>query len=151
MGNLSVVLNIFTIILVGTFFYITFLAYNNRVNKNEVWLGTFKRVFSGEQELNKALASNVVAPVSFIGQDWSETPCNESLFGKGIGSVDIVDADNQDSLVDFMDTSSATKYGTDSVASKQQRSAFASMSLAQQQATASSLTGGFVSTQATRT
>jgi hypothetical protein len=151
MGNLSVVLNIFTIILVGMFFYITFLAYNKRLDKNETWLGTFKRIFSGEREVNKALSSNVVAPVSFIGQDWSDTPCKGSLFGKGVASVEIVDADRQDSLVDFMDTSSAIKYGTDSVASKQQRSAFASMSLAQKQATASSLTDGFVTTVSTKT
>ena len=130
MGTLSVGLNIFTIVLVGTFFYITFLAYNKRVDKNETWLQTFKRVFSGENQVNTVLSSKIVYPVSFIGQDWSETPCNESLFGKGLGSVDIVDADSQDSLVEFMDTSSATKYGTDSVASKQQRDAVASMALA---------------------
>jgi hypothetical protein len=130
MGNLSIVLNIFTIILVGTFFFITFLAYTKRSDKNETWLGVFKRIFSGEKELNKALSSNVVTPVTFIGQDWSETPCNESLFGKGVQSVAI--GTQQDSPIEFMDTSSATKYGTESVETKQQRDAFASMSLARQ-------------------
>lgn len=146
MGNLSVVLNIFTIVLVGTFFFITFLAFNNRADKNETWMQTFKRVFSGENEVNKVLDSNVVAPVSFIGQDWSETPCNESPFGKGIQSINLVDTDKQDSLLEFMGENSATKYGTESVATKQQREAFASLSLAEKQATASSLTGGFVTT-----
>jgi len=142
MGNLSVVLNIFTIMLVCTFFYITFLAFSKRPDKNETFLDTFKKVFSSENEFDRVLSSNVVAPVAFIGQDWSETPCNESLFGKGLPSVEIVNADKQDSLLEFMDTSSATKYGTESTATKQQRSAVASM---QQQNV------GYVSTQAKKT
>ena len=128
MGNVSIVLNIFTIVLVGMFFYITFLAYNKRVDKNETWLQTFKRVFSGEREVERVLTSNIVYPVSFIGQDWSDTPCNNSLYGKGIQSVQIVDADSQDSLVEFMETSSAVKYGTDSFVSKQKRDAINSQS-----------------------
>lgn len=126
MGNLAVVLNIFTIVLVGTFMYVTFLAFTKRSDKNETWLGTFKRVLSGEREVVKAKSPKVAAPVAFIGQDWSETPCNESLFGKGLQSVEIVKMGKQDSLVEFMDASSAIKYGTDSVAAKQQRSASAS-------------------------
>jgi len=151
MGNLAVVLNIFTIVLVGTFVYVTFLAFANRSDKNETWLGTFKRVISGEKEAVKPKSQKVAAPVAFIGQDWSVVPCNESLFGKGIPSIEIVDADKQDSLVEFMDTSSATKYGTESVATKQQRSALASMTLAQQQSIASTSSEGFVNTRATRT
>lgn len=151
MGNLAVVLNIFTIVLVGTFMYVTFLAFTKRSDKNETWLGTFKRIISGEREVVKAESPKVAAPVAFIGQDWSETPCNESLFGKGLPTLELANAGNQDSLVEFMDTSSAIKYGTDSVASKQQRSALASMSLSQQQSIASSLSEGFINTQATRT
>ena len=144
MGTLSVVLNLFTIILVGMFFYITFVAFTSRVDKNETWLQTFKRVLSGESE---AVTPNTKSPpVVFIGQDWSETPCNDSLFGKGLKSVELVKIDKQDSPVEFMNANSATKYGTESVASKQQRDAFASLSLAQKQETASLLTDGFVTT-----
>lgn len=145
MGTLSVVLNLFTIILVGMFFYITFVAFTSRVDKNETWLQTFKKVISGERE---AVTPNAQSPppVAFIGQDWSESPCNDSPFGKGIQSIDLTNVDKQEGLLEFMDASSSITFGTESMASKQQRDAFASMTLAQKQETASLFTGGFVTT-----
>ena len=144
MGSLSVILNIFTIVLVGMFFYITFVAFTSRVDKNETWLQTFKRVISGERDV--VTLDTSPPPVVFIGQDWSESPCNDSPFGKGIPSIDLKNTDRQEGLEEFMDASSSIKYGTESMASKQQRAAFSSMTLAQQREIASSFTDGFVKT-----
>jgi hypothetical protein len=144
MGSLSVILNIFTIVLVGMFFYITFVAFTSRVDKNETWLQTFKRVLSGESEVTPDMSHP--PPVAFIGQDWSESPCNDSPFGKGIPSIDLNNTDRQEGLQEFMDASSSIKYGTESMASKQQRAAFSSMSLAQQREITSRFTDGFVKT-----
>lgn len=134
MGNLSIILNIFTILLVCALWYVTYLAFSTRVNTNETALQTLKRVLMGEPEVPDVTA------VAFIGQDWSETPCNDSLFGQGVQSTYLVEADKQDGLLEFMDGGTPIKYGTESTVSKQRRTAFASMTLAQQKSTEMALT-----------
>jgi hypothetical protein len=113
MGAVSIVLNIFTLVVVAAVFYITYLAFGFRQDRDETLLQTFKRTFSSEREVNKALTtSKNSTPLSFIGQDWSVTPCSESLFGAGVQSVQISETDKQDNLVEFMDGRSPIKYGT---------------------------------------
>ena len=113
MGAVSIVLNIFTLIVVSVVFYITYLAFGSRQDRDETWIQTFKRTFSSEREINKALTtSKNSTPLTFIGQDWSVTPSSVSLFGAGVQSVQIVDTDKQDSLVEFMDGRTPIKYGT---------------------------------------
>jgi hypothetical protein len=94
MGALSIAINLFTILLVSIVFYITFLAFNRRETRDETWLQVFKRLWSSENEINKTLSSN--EPVygdlgSFVGYDWEKVPL-----------IKRKDADNQDSLMDFM-------------------------------------------------
>jgi hypothetical protein len=113
MGAVSIVLNIFTLIVVALVFYITYLAFGSRQNRDETWIQTFKRTFSSEMGINNALTKKENStPTSFIGQDWSVTPTADYLFGYGLSSVQIVDADKQDSLVEFMDSRTPIKYGT---------------------------------------
>ena len=113
MGAVSIVLNIFTLLVVAVVFYVTYLAYGSRQDRDETWLQTFKKTFSSEVQVNKALTTNTNStPTSFIGQDWSTVPCEESLFGEGVRSVQITDLGKQDSLFEFMDGRTPIKYGT---------------------------------------
>jgi hypothetical protein len=121
MGNLSVILNIFTIVLVGMFAYVTFLAHKD---KNEPWLQTFKKVVSDKK------AAPSTPPVVFLGQDWSETPCNDSLFGSGMTSVYLTDTYKQEGLEEFMNAGSTVRYGTENFIKKQKKDSFTSMTLA---------------------
>ncbi len=123
MGNLSVILNIFTILLVGMFAYVTFLAHRGT---NEPWLQTFKKVVSVEE----AMTPTPPPPVVFIGQDWSDVPNNSSLFGAGLTSVYLTDTYKQEGLEEFMNAGSAVRYGTENFVKKQTRDSFAAKSLA---------------------
>ena len=103
MGLLSIIVNLFTIGLVALVFYITFLAFNKRSVRNETWLQTFKRVWSSDKEINKALSK---APVygdigSFVGQEWDT-----------VAYIPIRDADKQDSLLEFIDQGKPNYVGT---------------------------------------
>ena len=52
MGVVSVVLNIFTLLVVALVFRITFIAFNKREARNETWLQVFERVWSSEDQVN---------------------------------------------------------------------------------------------------
>ena len=102
MGLVSIVLNLFTIGLVAIVFYITFLAFNKRSVRNETWLETFKRVWSSDKEVNKALKGPTYGNLgSFVGQDWQEVP-----------SIPIKDADSQDSMIEFLAQGTPNIVGT---------------------------------------
>ena len=102
MGLVSIAINLFTILLVVIVFYITFLAFNKRKVRNETWLQSFKRVWSSDKEVNKALKGPTYGNLgSFVGQEWDTVPY-----------VPIKDADNQDSVIEFMDQSRPNYVGT---------------------------------------
>ena len=102
MGLVSIAINLFTILLVAIVFYITFLAFNKRKVRNETWLQSFKRVWSSDKEVNKALKGPTYGNLgSFVGQEWDTVPY-----------VSIKDADNQDSVIEFMDQSRPNYVGT---------------------------------------
>ena len=94
MGLISIVLNIFTLLVVALVFRITFIAFVKRKARDETWIQTFKRIWSSEDELNETLSNK--EPMYgdlgyFIGYDWDR-----------VSSIERKDADNQDSLEDFM-------------------------------------------------
>ena len=102
MGLVSIAINLFTILLVVIVFYITFLAFNKRKVRNETWLDSFKRVWSSDKEVNKALKGPTYGNLgSFVGQEWDT-----------VSYVSIKDADNQDSVTEFMDQSRPNYVGT---------------------------------------
>ena len=104
MGALSIALNLFTIILVLFFIFITFLSFNTRDDMNETWLQTLRRVLSSSQGVNSAILSkpSLYGNIGeFVGKDWQTVPY-----------VSIADADNQDSLDDFMETVTPNMVGT---------------------------------------
>ena len=106
MGIVSIIINLITLAGVSLVFYITFLAFNKREIRDETWLQTFKKLWSSEAEVNKALDKNT--PVygdlgSFIGQDWGT-----------VASIKIKEADSQDSLSDFIDEGRPNYVGTKS-------------------------------------
>jgi hypothetical protein len=102
MGLVSIILNLFTIGLVAIVFYITFLAFNKRKVRNETWLETFKRVWSSDKEINKALKGPKYGDLgSFVGQDWQY-----------VASIPIKEADSQDSLLDFIAEGTPNIVGT---------------------------------------
>lgn len=89
--------------MVGLVFYVTYLAYNTRTDRNETVLQSFKRAWSSEEELNDVLVPPKAAPVigTFTGQDWHP-----------VDYVEVNDADNQDSLKEFMETVNPNIVGT---------------------------------------
>jgi hypothetical protein len=94
MGAISIVLNIFTLLVVALVFYITFIAFNKRKARDETWLQVFKRVWSSKKEVNKALSDKEPEYGdlgTYVDYDWEEVP-----------SISIKEADNQDSLMKFM-------------------------------------------------
>jgi len=106
MGIISIAINTFTILLVGVVFYITFLAFGVRTDKNETWLSTFKKVWSSPSSLNSALSPTSSSSMygnlgAFVGQDWAV-----------VDSIPINEADSQDSLEDFMETVHPNRVGT---------------------------------------
>ena len=103
MGLISIVINLITLAAVSLVFYITFLAFNKREVRDETWLETFKRLWSSEKEINKALTKEVEYGNlgSFIGQDWEYVP-----------SILIKEADNQDDLSEFIATGKPNYVGT---------------------------------------
>ena len=69
MGYISIAFNIFTIILVGLVFYITNLS--RQAVPSESFLETFKRVWSSETQVNKAISSVPVGNIgTFEGYEW---------------------------------------------------------------------------------
>ena len=104
MGIISIVINLITIMLVSLILYITFLAFNKREARDKTWLQTFARLWSSDKEINKTLSDNT--PVygdigSFEGQDWNLVP-----------NVSVEDADNQDSLAEFIGEGKPNIIGT---------------------------------------
>ena len=106
MGIVSIIINFITLICVSLVFYITFLAFNKREIRDETWLQTFKKLWSSDKEVNKALDINI--PVygdigSFVGQDWGK-----------VSTILIKEADKQDSLMEFIDEGRPNYVGTKS-------------------------------------
>jgi hypothetical protein len=94
MGFVSIVLNIFTLLVVAIVFNITFIAFNKRKARDETWLQVFKRVWSSTDEVNKVLSDKEPAYGDlgyFVGYDWETVP-----------SISRRSADKQDSLAGFM-------------------------------------------------
>jgi len=94
MGVVSIVLNIFTLLVVALVFRITFIAFNKRKARDETWLQVFKRVWSSEDEVNKVLLDKEPEYGDlgyFVGYDWETVP-----------SIPRKTADKQDSLMGFM-------------------------------------------------
>ena len=91
---ISIILNIFTLLVVALVFYITFIAFNKRKARDETWLQVFKRVWSSKDEVNKTLSNKEPEYGdlgTYVDYDWEEVP-----------SISIKEADNQDSLMGFM-------------------------------------------------
>ena len=103
MGLISIVINLITLGLVSLIFYITFLAFNKREVRDETWLQTFKRLWSSDKGVNKALTKGVEYGNlgSFTGQDWAHVP-----------SIPIKEADNQDDLLEFIAEGKPNYVGT---------------------------------------
>jgi hypothetical protein len=94
MGFVSIVLNIFTLLVVAVVFSITFIAFNKRKARDETWLQVFKRVWSSTDEVNKVLSDKEPDYGDlgyFVAYDWETVP---SISRRG--------ADKQDSLMEFM-------------------------------------------------
>ena len=90
--------------MVSLVFYITFLAFRQRTEPDETMLQTFKKLWSSEDEVNKALdvKTTVYGDLgSFIGQDWEIVP-----------SILIEETDNQDSLSEFISEGKPNIVGT---------------------------------------
>ena len=68
MGALSIALNLFTIILVLFFIFVTFLAFNTRDDMNETWLQTLRRVLSSSDGVNRAILSKPSLYFLFIAR-----------------------------------------------------------------------------------
>ena len=103
MGLVSIIINLITLMAVSIVFYITFLAFNKREVRDETWLETFKRLWSSDKEVNKALQNGPVYGDlgSFVGQDWDSVP-----------SILIKEADDQDDLLEFLATGKPNYVGT---------------------------------------
>ena len=103
MGIISIIINLITLTAVSLVFYITFLAFNKRKVRDETWLETFKRLWSSDKEINKALKNEPLYGNlgSFVGQDWDRVP-----------SIIIKEADKQDDLLEFIATGKPNYIGT---------------------------------------
>ena len=109
MGFLSIFINLLTVLVVSLIFYITFLAYNKRQDRNETWFDSFIKTWSSLEKKEEE-PTQQVAEEDFEGQDWSDGPCEESLFGAGLPSV-LID-EPQDDVSEFMDSSKPNFVGT---------------------------------------
>jgi hypothetical protein len=110
MGFLSIILNLFTLFIVAIVFYITF---NKRKDGSTTWVDSYLDIFSFSRDkeiVSKPVYGNIG---NFTGQDWTDGPCEESLFGAGLASV-LID-EKQDDVSDFMDTGKPNYVGTGAV------------------------------------
>ena len=104
MGLISIIISLVTLVSVSLVFYITFLAFRQRTKPDETFLEIFKKLWSSEDEVNKALGEKTITSGdlgSFIGQDWEIVP-----------SILIEEADSQDSLSEFISEGKPNIVGT---------------------------------------
>jgi len=110
MGLISIIINVCILVIISVMFY---LLYKKKNVETKTWIDSYIGLSPSEEEEEQEVTST--GPVygnigNFTGQDWSDVPCAESLFGAGLSSIPI--DEEQDDISEFMDKGKPEYVGT---------------------------------------